>query len=248
MDAEYIEKVKIGLGGVLDRIRTASKGRGTELLLATKTVPAEVINYTCENFGVCLIGENKAQELLSKYDALHKDKMHIHFIGHLQTNKVRQIIDKVEMIHSLDRAELAREISRRALAIGKKMDVLIEINIAREAAKGGVYPENAAEFIKSIAPLEGIAIKGLMTMAPAFSTAKEYEMYFLQTKALFDEIAKMQLDNVQMQTLSMGMSDSYEQAAKSGATMVRVGSAVFGRRFYPEKIPAEGEENQNGDI
>ncbi len=236
MEKEYIEQVKASLGGVLDRIRIASGGSRVQLLLATKTVPAEVINYTCENFGVSLIGENKAQELLEKYPALNKEKMEIHFIGHLQTNKVRMVIDKVDMIHSLDRLELAREISKRAAAIGKRMAVLVEINIAREPEKSGVYPENALDFVKSIAGLEGIEIKGLMTMAPAGSTDEQYEGYFTKTKQLFDEIAALGIKGVSMETLSMGMSDSYEIAARCGATMVRCGSAVFGRRAYPAKI------------
>ncbi len=236
MDSEYIEGVKANLGGVLSRIRTASGGRDVQLLLATKTVPAEVINYVSEQLGVALIGENKAQELLEKYGALDKDRLEIHFIGHLQTNKVRQIIDKVDMIHSLDRAELAREISKRALAIGKKMPVLIEINIAKEAEKSGVYPEDAVEFAKSIACLEGIAVKGLMTMAPARISSEEYTQYFTKTKELFDEIKALNIDGVEMEALSMGMSESYAEAAACGATVVRVGSAVFGKRAYPEKI------------
>lgn len=207
-----------------------------QLLLATKTVPAEVINYVSENFGVSLIGENKAQELLEKYESLDKDRLTIHFIGHLQTNKVRQIIDKVDMIHSLDRAELAKEISKRALVIGKKMPVLVEINIAKETEKSGVYPEDAAEFVKSIASLEGIAVKGLMTMAPAKITSEEYKEYFTKTKELFDEIKAQNIEGVEMKTLSMGMSESYAEAAECGATVVRVGSAIFGKRVYPENI------------
>jgi pyridoxal phosphate enzyme (YggS family) len=236
MDTEYVEKVRQNLGGVLSRIRTASDGREVELLLATKTVSAEVINAVSKAQGKLLIGENKVQELLEKYESLEKDRLEIHLIGHLQTNKVRQIIDKVTMIHSLDRPELATEISKRATAKGIKMPVLVEINIAKEEAKGGVYPENAADFIKSIAQLQGISIKGLMTMAPAHISADEYKEYFVRTKKLFDEIAAMDIDGVEMKTLSMGMSDSYAEAAECGSTLVRVGSAVFGKRIYPDNI------------
>ena len=236
MDALYIEKVRENLGGVLSRIRTASSGRDMEILLATKTVCAEVINEISRKSGRLLIGENKVQELLEKYPDLEKDRLDIHFIGHLQTNKVRQIIDKVSMIHSLDRYELANEISKRAMAKKVKMPVLVEINIAREEEKSGVYPEDAVEFVKSISHFEGIRIEGLMTMAPAHITAQEYKKYFGQTKELFDKIADVGIDGVEMKTLSMGMSDSYEQAAECGATLVRVGSAVFGKRIYPEKI------------
>ena len=205
-------------------------------MLATKTVPAEVINYVNENFGISLIGENKVQELLEKYPYLDRQKFRIHIIGHLQTNKVRQIIDKVDMIQSLDRYELAAEISKRAVAKKIKMPVLIEINIGREEQKGGVYPEKAIDFIKEIAELEGLDIQGLMTMAPAKISSEQYREYFRQTKALFDEISALDIKGVKMKTLSMGMSDSYEEAAQCGATMVRVGSAIFGKREYPSKI------------
>lgn len=236
MDTQYIEKIKTNLGGVLSRIRTASQGTEVELMLATKTVPAEVINYVNESFGISLIGENKVQELLEKYPVLDRDKLKIHIIGHLQTNKVRQIIDKVDMIQSLDRYELAVEISKRAIAKKIKMPVLVEINIGREEQKGGVYPEKAIDFVREIAELEGIDIQGLMTMAPAKISSEEYKEYFSQTKALFDEISALDIKGVTMRTLSMGMSDSYSEAAECGATMVRVGSAVFGKREYPNKI------------
>ena len=147
MDEQYIKTVETNLGGVLSRIRSASGGREVQLLLATKTVSAETVNALSKRVGHLLIGENKAQELLEKYDALEKDRLTVHFIGHLQTNKVRQIIDKVEMIHSLDRIELAREISKRARAAGKVMPVLVEINIAAEPEKSGVLPEEAEEFV-----------------------------------------------------------------------------------------------------
>ena len=235
MDEEYVKTVETNLGGVLSRIRAASNGREVKMLLATKTVSAEVINRVSEYMGRALIGENKVQELLEKYDALEKDRLDIHFIGHLQTNKVRQIIDKVDMIHSLDRPELATEISKRAKAIGKRMPVLVEINIAREAEKSGVYPEDAEGFIRSVSNLEGIEIQGIMTMAPAKITSKEYKAYFTQTKEIFDRISALNIDGVKMDVISMGMSDSYAEAAECGSTMVRVGSAVFGKRIYPEK-------------
>ncbi len=236
MDNEYIERVKAALGGVLSRIRSASDGKDTELLLATKTVPVEVINHVAENFGVTLIGENKAQELLEKYDALDRERLKVHFIGHLQKNKVKYIIDKVDMIQSVDSTELAEEISKRAKAIGRVMPVLIEINIAREADKGGVYPENAIKLVREVSLLEGVAVKGLMTMAPAKITSEEYTRYFSETKKIFDEIKTLDIEGVEMKTLSMGMSESYVEAVKCGATLVRIGSAVFGKRAYPEKI------------
>ena len=138
------------------------------------------------------------------------------------------------MIHSLDRPELAKEISKRAVAIGKKMPVLVEINIAREAEKSGVYPENTEDFIRQIACLDGLDIRGIMTMAPAKISSEEYKKYFTQTKQIFDKLTALKIEGVKMEILSMGMSDSYEEAAMCGSTMVRVGSAVFGKRIYTE--------------
>ena len=232
VDSEYIKTVETNLGGVLSRIRQASGGREVMLLLATKTVSAEVINELSARKGHLLIGENKAQELLEKYEVLEKDRLTVHFIGHLQTNKVRQIIDKVEMIHSLDRIELAKEISKRAVAKGKRMQVLIEINIGRENDKGGVMPEDTEALVREAAKLPGLDIRGLMTMAPAKISSEEYRRYFTETKEIFDRIASLEIEGVKMETLSMGMSESYTEAAECGATLVRVGSAVFGKRVY----------------
>ncbi len=235
MDKEYTKRVEENLGGVRERIRMAAGERNVTLLAATKTVPAEVINYAAENLGLTVIGENKVQELLEKYPYLERDKLTIHIIGHLQTNKVRQIVDKVDMIESLDREELAKEISKRSLAIGKRMPVLVEINIAKEAEKSGVFPEDTEDFVRRMAQYEGIEIRGLMTMAPAKITSEEYRAYFSQVKAIFDRLAEINIPNVRMETLSMGMSESYVQGVECGANLVRVGSAIFGKRIYPEK-------------
>ena len=235
MDKEYIKRVEENLGGVRERIRMAAGERNVTLLAATKTVSAEVINHAAENLGLTVIGENKVQELLEKYPLLCRDKLEIHLIGHLQTNKVRQIVDKVDMIESLDREDLAKEISKRALAIGKRMPVLVEINVGKEPEKSGVYPEDTEAFVREMAKYEGIEIVGLMTMAPAKISSEEYKAYFSQVKAIFDSIAEKSIPGVRMETLSMGMSDSYAEGAECGATMVRVGSAIFGKRVYPEQ-------------
>ena len=233
MDKEYIKRVEQNLGGVRERIRMAAGERNITLLAATKTVPAEVINYAAQNLGLTVIGENKVQELLEKYPLLERDRLEIHIIGHLQTNKVRQIVDKVDMIQSLDREELAKEISKRALAIGKRMPVLVEINIAKEAEKSGVFPEDTEDFVRRMALYEGIEIRGLMTMAPARITSEEYKAYFSQVKTIFDKLAAADIPNVRMETLSMGMSESYAEGVECGASLVRVGSAIFGKRVYP---------------
>lgn len=234
MDGGYIKSVEQSLGGVLSRIRKSSGGRDVELLLATKTVTAETVNALSRSVGRLLIGENKAQELLEKYDALEKERLTIHFIGHLQTNKVRQIIDKVDMIHSVDRPELAREISKRAEAIGRVMPVLVEINVAAEPNKSGALPEEAEDFIKEISALPGLRVKGLMTMAPKGCTEEQYRKYFGTVKRMFDSFRET-LTCADMEILSMGMSDTYALACECGSNMVRVGSAVFGKRIYPEQ-------------
>ncbi len=222
---------------VREKIKTGSCGREVILLAATKTVSADVINYAIKNLSLKYIGENKVQELLEKYPYIEKEGISIHFIGGLQTNKVRQIIDKVDMIQSLDSIKLAEEINKRAAAIGKIMPVLIEINIGREAEKGGVFPEDAESLIKEASKLKNIKIEGLMTMAPAKITEKEYEMYFTEVRELYEKIKEMCISGVEMKTLSMGMSDSFEAAVRCGANLVRVGSALFGRREYAEKSP-----------
>lgn len=230
---------------VREKISAASGGREVTLLAATKTVSAETVNFAVKELGLRYIGENKVQELIEKYPRIDREDVKIHFIGVLQTNKVRQIIDKVDMIESLDSIRLAKEIDKRASAIGKIMPVLVEINIGREPEKGGVMPEDAESLIREAARLGGIRIKGLMTMAPAGSTDGEYERYFSEVRDMRDRIRALNIDGVSMDVLSMGMSGSYEVAARCGATIVRVGSALFGKRAYPAE--ASGTVGALGD-
>ncbi len=241
MDAEYLRFVKENLGKVRNRIESAmslrsdrDKAEDIKLLAASKTVSAEVLNFAARELSLDCIGENKVQELCDKYDLLDRDAMDIQFIGHLQTNKVKYIIDKVSLIHSLDREELAKEISKRAKNAGKTMSVLVEINIAEEADKGGLKPYEVLDFIEYSSKLEGIKIKGLMTMAPAGCTENEYKGYFSQVREMYLAIKENPIQNVDMDILSMGMSDSFEEAIQCGANLVRVGSAIFGKRNYPE--------------
>ena len=231
---EYVDKlscaeVKENLRLVRDKVEKASGG-ACRLLLATKTVSPEQINFAATECGHRLIGENRVQELCDKYDRLRRDLLEIHFIGYLQSNKVRQIIDKVDMIHSVDRLSLAEEINRRAAEKGIVMDVLCEINIGREAEKGGVMPERAEEFCMKLAKLPGIRLRGIMTMAPKLENENDYLPYFEETKRIYDRIKALQIPNTKFDTLSMGMSDSYTVAAECGSNLVRVGSAVFGKR------------------
>lgn len=213
--------------------RNAGEGDVT-LLAATKTVPAEEILYAINELGLPAVGENKVQELLSKYDDI-KNTVPLHLIGHLQTNKVKSIVGKVDMIQSVDSLRLANEISKRSLEAGIKTKVLCEINIGKEENKSGIMPEETEDFLGEIAVLEGIDVAGLMTMAPVCETKDEYKKYFEKTYAIYLDFFRNKGHNKIETVLSMGMSDSYEAAIEEGATLVRVGSSIFGRRIYPTK-------------
>lgn len=211
-------------------------GKGqAKLLAATKTVPVDVINYAIDHMGLTCIGENRVQELLEKYDALHKDGVEIHFIGRLQTNKVKYIIDKVSLIHSVDSEKLAREIDRQAEKHGIVMDILVEVNIGREESKGGIYPEELDYFLDVLSIYPHIRAVGLMAIPPAYATKEETVNYFQQTYQIFVDILQKKLHNIDRYVLSMGMSDTYKEALVCGANIVRVGSALFGKRYYPPK-------------
>lgn len=214
---------------VRSELERASKGAVPTLIAATKTVPVEVINYAADNLGLTDIGENRVQEFLDKYDA-YSPKLKLHFIGTLQKNKVKYIVDKVAMIHSVDSVGLAEEISKRSLAIGKRMDILLEVNIGREASKGGFMPEELDDALDKIADLDGVFVRGLMTMAPKCEKSADYLKYFEETYRISVDILTKKQHNIIEPVLSMGMSDSYREAAAVGATAVRVGSALFGKR------------------
>ena len=176
---EIRKKMQTSLGGA---------NRQVTLLAATKTVPPEVINYAIDSLGITDIGENRVQELLDKYDALHLDNARLHFIGSLQTNKVKYIVDKVCMIHSVDSEKLALEIDRQARKHGIIMDVLIEVNIGREENKGGVMPEDVETLADKINELDGLRLCGMMTIAPKCGEKSEYFKYFDKTYQIFIDI------------------------------------------------------------
>ena len=207
----------------------------TLLLAATKTVSAEDINFAVNEGGITDIGENRVQELLSKYDALDRDKMRIHFIGSLQTNKVKYIIDKVDLIHSVDSVKLAKEIDRRAAAIGKVQDILLEYNSGMEQNKGGFDRDALYSALPEIASLSNVRLLGIMTIAPKCEKDSDYCKFFQETYQIFLDILQKKPHNSNVSVLSMGMSDSYVPAIQCGATVVRVGSKIFGARYYPEK-------------
>lgn len=201
------------------------------LMAVTKTVPADRVNQVI-GAGVTLLGENKAQELLAKYDLYQKEGVEIHFIGHLQTNKVRQIVDKVTMIQSLDSIPLAKEIQRQCEKHGREMDCLVEVNVGSELTKSGVAPEALEDFIREAAAFSRLRIRGIMAIPPVCGTELEQERNFSRLQELFIDIGGKNVDNMAMEILSMGMSDDYLLAIKHGATLVRLGTRLFGQRIY----------------
>ncbi|MBQ8546441.1 MAG: tRNA (adenosine(37)-N6)-dimethylallyltransferase MiaA [Clostridia bacterium] len=221
---ERFEEIKNNYEKVSSKIKELDKDGRVSLLAATKMQCATDINYLISQ-GVKIIGENRVNELLEKYDSYDKSA-ELHFIGTLQKNKVKYIIDKVSLIHSLDSYALAEEIDKRAKKINKTMDVLIEVNSGREENKGGIMPESVSEFLGEVSRLENVRVRGLMTMAPKCQSGEEYLKYFSETKELFDKL----FGGVDDAILSMGMSESYEYAIMAGATIVRVGSKIFGER------------------
>ncbi len=200
------------------------------LMCVTKTVEPEYINPVLD-LGADLIGENRVQEYLGKKDALHLQNAEKHLIGHLQTNKVRQIVGEVDMIESVDSVKLAEEISRQSVKKNVVSKILVEVNIGMEDSKSGIYLEGLEELLCSIAELSNIEVKGLMTIPP-ICDEDEVRKYFYKMHKTFVDIKGKNLDNINMDILSMGMSGDYEAAIAEGSNIVRVGSAIFGARIY----------------
>lgn len=200
-------------------------------LSATKTVEPEYINYAI-SLGLSYIGENKVQELLSKYDEYNLENCSLQFIGHLQSNKVKQIVGKVDLIQSIDSIKLAKEVSKCSLKNNITSDILVEVNIGKEENKSGVMPEKLEELVEEISTLPAVNVKGLMTIPPICEKNDEIRRYFEKMNRLFLDISSKKLDNVSMDILSMGMSSDYYEAILEGANMVRIGSALFGNRIY----------------
>lgn len=234
MTARSYVQISENLKRVQDKINAAAQSAGrnpaeVRLMAVTKTVPAEDVNIAI-GCGVHLLGENRAQELCAKYP-VYENNPKIHFIGALQSNKVRQIIDKVDMIHSVDRLKLAAEISAQAVAHGKIMQILIEVNIGDERSKSGASAAKAEELVRQAALLAGVKIVGFMTIPPFSDDISDAERYFYRMQQLFVDIRQQNIDNVSMEILSMGMSGDFEAAIKHGSSIVRVGSAIFGTRL-----------------
>lgn len=203
------------------------------LIAVSKTKPVSAL-FKAYEAGARDFGENKVQELVDKYDKLPPD-IRWHMIGHLQTNKVKYIADKVYMIHSVDSVKLAEEISKQAVKAKRIIPVLIEVNIAGEDSKFGIAKDECIDFIQSVNQLPGIAVKGLMTVPPFVENAEDNRQYFKALKQLSVDIMQKNIDNVCMDFLSMGMSGDYTVAIEEGANIIRVGTSIFGERDYSVK-------------
>jgi hypothetical protein len=203
---------------------------GVTLVAAAKTRTPEEIQEAIEA-GITIIGENYVKEAQSAF-AVIGERCRWHFIGHLQRNKVKVAVEIFDLIETVDSPRLAAEIDKRCARIGKVMPVLIEINSGREPQKAGVFPEEAEGLLREIASLKHVKVQGLMTMGPRFGDPEKARPYFVETRRLFEEIGNLKLPGVEMKHLSMGMSNTYKIAIEEGATIVRVGTKLFGERDY----------------
>ena len=200
-----------------------------KLLAATKTVDPERIKFAME-CGCDLIGENRVNELMSKYDVLRIPREKIHYIGRLQKNKVKYLIDKVALIHSVDNIPLAAEIDRLSQKEGVVTDILVQVNIGYEQTKGGVLPEDIVDFVDEISSFKGVNVKGLMTIPPISGNKAKLSSFFEKMRKILVDIQLKNVDNDSIDILSMGMSSDYCEALEYGANIIRLGSAIFGER------------------
>jgi PLP dependent protein len=219
---------------IKEKLNIAMKNRedclGEVMLIGvSKTQPIQSIEEARLS-GITVFGENKVQELLEKYEKVQGVSWHL--IGHLQKNKVKYIVDKVDMIHSLDSVELAAEIDKRAKKINRKIPVLIQINIGREPSKSGIFEEEAGVFLDSLKKFENILVSGIMTIPPASDNKEQARTYFKKMRIIFEELKRYNYGNIQLEYLSMGMSGDFEIAVEEGANIVRVGTGIFGERVY----------------
>lgn len=233
-----MEDIRANLSKIRGQIREAAESCGRTaddvlLVAVSKTRTPEEINIAIDA-GVTDIGENKVQEIMDKYDAVKPVKWHM--IGHLQTNKVKYIIDKVSMIHSVDSYKLAAEINKRSASHGITMDILIQVNSAQEESKFGITTEETEALIKEILDTcENVRIRGLMCIAPYADDPEEIKVYFEEVKKQYDQFGRIEHPRLDFRYLSMGMSHDFPVAIDAGSNLVRVGSAIFGERDYSKK-------------
>ncbi len=225
---ENLQKVEAKIAASCER--SDRRVEDVTLIAVSKTKPIETLKEAYD-MGVRVFGENKVQEIVDKYEALPKD-IHWHMIGHLQRNKVKYIIDKVDLIHSVDSVRLAETIDKEAKKHDLTANILIEVNVAREKTKFGVLPEQLDAVIDEISHYSNIRVLGLMTIAPFVANAEENRIVFDRLRKLSVDIASKNIDNVNVGVLSMGMTNDYEVAIEEGATMIRVGTGIFGERDY----------------
>ena len=226
--------IKENIADIEEKIAAAAKRAGRDpkeitLLAVTKTVDLPRIREAVDA-GLCELGENRVQEYLEKYPFYRRKDCSIHFIGRLQTNKVKYIVDKVDMIESVDRVSLAKEIEKRCGIANKKMDVLLEVNIGAEEGKSGVLLENLPELVKEITALPHLCLSGLMAIPPAGGNEEENRYYFSKMHHLFLDMQAKKIYNSNVRFLSMGMSGDFETAIACGANIVRLGTVLFGKR------------------
>jgi pyridoxal phosphate enzyme (YggS family) len=222
------------LQAVKERIRKAAEGcqRNPEeirLIAVSKTMPAETVRQAIEA-GVTDIGENYVQESRDKFQALVSLDVNWHFIGHLQSNKAKYVVRIFDLIHSVDSLKLARELSKQAKNVDKVQKILVQVNVAKEDTKSGIYAEDAIDLLKEIGQFENLSVRGLMTMPPFFNAPDRVRPFFADLCKLRDKIESAALPNIRMDALSMGMTGDFETAIEEGATFVRVGTAIFGAR------------------
>ncbi len=235
MSEKLLTDAALNVKETFDKIKKAAESAGRNpseirLMAVTKTVAPEKINEAIEA-GCYLLGENRVQELLEKYESYDK-RAEIHFIGRLQTNKVKYIVDKVSMIESVDSIKLAEEIEKRCAKIGKTMDILLEVNIAEEESKGGFSAEEILDVSEKIKNFPHLRLRGLMTIGRFGAEIEETRQYFEKMRHLLVDIKAKNIDNIYINILSMGMSADFEIAVSEGATIVRIGRGLFGARKY----------------
>ena len=228
MSFEYIERNLACVREKIERARVAaSREEPVMMLAAVKYAEPEEIEYLYKECGVKQVGENRVQQLIAHLEAIDCEGLEFHFIGTLQTNKVKYIVDKVKMIHSVDSLKLASEIDKQAAKHGIVMDVLVEINSGEEQNKSGVMPNEAEGLCLKIAELKNLNLRGFMTMAPKCENKEDYLKYFQQTYAQVLDIWTKKLHNIGRPIISMGMSDSFEEAIACGSDIVRIGRRLF---------------------
>jgi hypothetical protein len=226
--------LKDRLEAVKKRIKAAAEAcnrpsDSIRLVAVSKTVPVEVIREAIDD-GATDLGENYIQEAREKIDALAMYPVKWHYIGHLQSNKAKYAVRMFDLIHSVDSLKLAKELDKYAAKADKVQQILLQVNVAKEDSKSGVYIEDILQLVKDISTLENISVKGLMTMPPYFNAPEKVRPFFAALRELRDKIENEGISNIAMDELSMGMTGDFETAIQEGATMVRVGTAIFGAR------------------